>query len=275
MTDEKKNILVAWDFSEVAAHALEHAFIFADKAVVEITLLHIVKYESEKDDAMKLLQKSVKQIEDEKGKKVNCLVEIGNIFKTINLVAERNKSMLVIMGTHGIRGMQKLTGSWALKVVVGSKIPYIVVHDSPIKDSYKSIVFPINFKFETTEKLRWAIFLNKFFEAKIYLITPKINDETYTGRIKANLMFSKRYLAERKIDFEIQTTTETTDYGEEILKYAKGVGADIIIIMTTKNIGIQDYFLGANEQYIIDNSFSIPVMCVNPRTDLTKLTMFY
>ena len=38
--------------------------------------------------------------------------------------------------------------------------------------------------------------------------------------------------------------------------------------MTTKNIRFQDYVLGASEQQIIANEAKIPVMCVNPRTDI-------
>lgn len=275
MTESKKNILVAWDFSNLAIHALEHAFIFAENAKIEISLLHIVKKESEVDEAMTKLQESADDIFKIKGKKIHCLVEVGSIFTTINTVAENQGSMLVLMGTHGIKGMQKLTGSWALKVIAGSKIPYIVVHASPLNKTYKSIVFPINFRFEITGKLRWAEFLHSFFKAKIYIITPKINDTKYTQQTKANLMFSKRYLTDRGIDFEVQTSTQTSNYGEETVKYAKRISADIILIMTTKNISLEDYILAAHEQYVIDNDHGIPVMCINPRTDLTKLTMFY
>ena len=40
---------------------------------------------------------------------------------------------------------------------------------------------------------------------------------------------------------------------------------DLIMILTTKNINIQDYVLGADEQKIIANPFKIPVMCINPK----------
>ena len=47
------------------------------------------------------------------------------------------------MGTHGMKGMQKLTGSWALKVIVKSKVPFIVVQDPPAdQERYHNIVFP-------------------------------------------------------------------------------------------------------------------------------------
>jgi hypothetical protein len=43
--------------------------------------------------------------------------------------------------------------------------------------------------------------------------------------------------------------------------------------MTTKNIGFADYVMGADEQYIISNSAKIPVMCINPMSDLLQVDL--
>jgi hypothetical protein len=48
------------------------------------------------------------------------------------------------------------------------------------------------------------------------------------------------------------------------LKFAAENMPDMIIVLTTKNINIQDYVLGTDEQKIIANPSRIPVMCVNP-----------
>lgn len=48
----------------------------------------------------------------------------------------------------------------------------------------------------------------------------------------------------------------------------------MILIMTTKDIRLTDYVFGANEQQLIANNAKIPVMCVNPRTDLRRLGGF-
>ncbi|MEZ5011783.1 MAG: hypothetical protein R2744_09390 [Bacteroidales bacterium] len=44
--------------------------------------------------------------------------------------------------------------------------------------------------------------------------------------------------------------------------------------MTTKNITMADYVLGAQEQDIIANSSKIPVCCVNPRSSFAKVAQF-
>jgi nucleotide-binding universal stress UspA family protein len=67
----------------------------------------------------------------------------GTIFNTIGKYASDTDARMVIMGTHGIKGMQKLTGSWALKVIVKSKVPFLVVQDKPSeKRRFTDIVFP-------------------------------------------------------------------------------------------------------------------------------------
>ena len=63
-------------------------------------------------------------------------------------------------------------------------------------------------------------------------------------------------------------------FAQQTLISAQKINADLILIVTTKNITLADYVLGASEQYIIANSSKIPVCCVNPRTTFTKTGQF-
>lgn len=275
MENTKRSILVAWDFSTVAEYALEHALIFAENVDANVTLLHIVKKGSQLDEVKAKMAESVAKLQNETGVLVEVIVREGSIFTSINDIAKEMNSMLVLMGTHGIKGMQKLTGSWALKVIIGSRVPFIVVQAPPVQKKYSSVVLPVDFKKENKEKLSWAEFLGKFFKAKMRIITPKIPEGQMLQRTKANLVFAKKYLENRGIDYEIDTADGGNDFAMETVDFAKKIEADIILIMTTKNISFQDYMLGAHEQFVIANSAHIPVMCVNPRTDLAKYGSFY
>nr|WP_320117858.1 universal stress protein [uncultured Marinifilum sp.] len=275
MENTKRSILVAWDFSTVAEYALEHALIFAENVNAVVILAHIVKKESQIEEANAKMADKLQEIEKERGVRLESIVREGSIFTSINDIAKEFNAMLVIMGTHGIKGMQKLTGSWALKVIVGSRVPFIVVQAPPIQKKYSSVVLPVDFKKENKEKLSWAEFLGKFFKAKMRVITPKMPEGQMLQRTKANLVFAKKYMENRGIDYEIDTADGGNDFAMETVDFAKKIQADIILIMTTKNISFQDYMLGAHEQFVIANSAHIPVMCVNPRTDLSKYGSFY
>ncbi|WP_461640282.1 universal stress protein [Labilibaculum euxinus] len=191
MENTKRSILVAWDFSTVAEYALEHALIFAENVDATVTLLHIVKKGSQIDEANAKMAEAAMQIEKERGVRPEVIVREGSIFTSINDIAKEMNSMLVLMGTHGIKGMQKLTGSWALKVIVGSRVPFVVVQAPPVQKKYSSVVLPVDFKKENKEKLSWAEFLGKFFKAKMRIITPKIPEGQMLQRTKANLVFAK------------------------------------------------------------------------------------
>ncbi len=261
-----KKIVVPWDFTDVAQNALAHAVKIAKVLDNSITLLHIAKADKDKDEATPKLQQIAEEAAKANGLAVEAVVMVGTIFTTIGEFTKDNDDInLVIMGTHGMKGMQKLTGSWALKVIVSSHVPFIVVQDPPLENSsYSKIVFPVDFKNENREKLVWAIYFGKIFNAKICFIKQEVSDSNLVKKVNTNLTFAKKYLTKYEVEYEIETASGGK-FEEKTIEYAKRIEADLMLIMTTKNIGTLDYVLGASEQYIIANTARIPVMCVNPR----------
>ena len=270
MENTENIILVPYDFTEVAMYAVEHAKSLSERSNSKIRLLHIVKKDNEIQAAQDRLEEEKSTIKDKYGIDVSAMVKEGTIFKTINEVAENTGAIMVVMGTHGIKGMQKLTGSWALKVIVGSKIPFFVVQDRPLNNEVHKIVFPVDFKTENKEKLHWAEFISKFLNTKIYLLSSSTKNGVIEPRTKANLVFCKKFLEEKGIDYELSLSEGSGSSAQETIKFADSIEAAAIIIMTTRDIAFHDYILGANEQQIIANSLKVPVMVINPRTDLMK-----
>lgn len=276
MANENHNILIPWDFTPVAEYALQHGFKFAEKAKSKkIVLVHIIKNEKEYDEAFTKLEQIASDFRGKNGIEIDALVRKGSIFTTIGEVASEVEAELVIMGTHGLRGMQKLTGSWALKVIVSSKVPFVVIQEPPNETDFKDIVFPIDFKRENKEKLNWVSYFYKYFTPKFHIIKPNTTDVGFIKKIKANIAFARKYMDSKSVEYEITTAEGKRSFPVEIMEYAKGLNADLILILSTKNIGFTDYVIGAQEQYIIANSSKIPVMVVNPRGDLTKAEGFY
>jgi nucleotide-binding universal stress UspA family protein len=186
-----KRIIVPWDFTEKADNALAHAVKMAKVLDNTITLLHIVKKDKEIDEAMAKLNDIAALSADKFGVSINTVVKEGSIFTTIGEYTKECEDInLVIMGTHGMKGMQKLTGSWALKVIVSSYAPFIVVQDPPTeKVSYDKIVFPVNFKNENREKLIWAIYFGKIFKARIHFIKQEVSDNSLVKKVNQNTMW--------------------------------------------------------------------------------------
>lgn len=277
MEEHQKLIVVPWDFTVIAEHALAHAAKISRMVGNEICLLHIVdakiKPAEEAEKNANLLR-----VAEENGKKYNthiaCHISKGSIFSAIAEFANDKNASLVVMGTHGMKGMQKLTGSWALKVIVKSKVPFIVVQDPPIdQERYHNIVFPVDFRNENKEKMRMAIFLGKYFESKVHILKSVSTDKNLVKKTDINLNFAIKYLIQNNIDYEIHEIPKGK-LGEQTIDFAVKIKADLIVIMTTKNITLADYVVGAEEQYLIANSSKIPVCCVNPKSSFAKVGQF-
>jgi len=265
MEQEKNLIMVTWDFTEKNLYALKHAVNISHILKSEVVLLHVVKKDSEIEEAQKRMEEDVRKAIPETTVQFRFLAREGSIFHTIGETAAEINAVMVIMGTHGIKGMQKLMGSWALKVIASSKAPFIVVQDAPRAEVFKNIVIPISYRREIKECISWTHFFSRTFNTKFILIRAKYSDSNFKRGVESNTYFLSKYFTTKNIRFEIKIADGETDFGNEIVNYAKQVQTDAILVMTTRDIGFTDYVLGPQEQYIIANSEKIPVICINPR----------
>lgn len=277
MDEIKKLIVVPWDFSQVAANALAHAVKIGRMINNDICLLHIVSTGISTKELNEVTHK-MKHLIEENSIKYNISlayqVTKGSIFTAIADYVNEKDASLVVMGTHGIKGMQKLTGSWALKVIVKSKVPFIVVQDPPAdQEKYHNIVFPVNFKAENKEKIKMAIFMGKYFDSKIHMLVSVSTDKNILKKTKINLNFAIKYLIQNNIEYEVHDMPKGK-FAEQTIEFAQKINADLILIITTKNITFADYMLGASEQEIIANSSRIPVCCVNPKASFASVGQF-
>jgi nucleotide-binding universal stress UspA family protein len=274
MEKDSKKIIVPWDFSNVAEYALEHAERIARTLDKNIELLHIVAKEEEIHIKEEELTKVSEEALVKFGVKPMIKVLQGSIFNAISNYAADTKANMVIMGTHGIKGIQKVTGSYALKVLLGSKVPFIVVQDRPqTEEKLSNIVFPIDFRGENKEKLYWAIYLGKYFNSKVHLLKNPFSDKSLQKKVNINLNFAIRFLIQNGLDYQIHNA-QKGNFGKETLKFAQEMNADLILIVTSKNLSLLDFLFGTKEQYIIANSAKIPVMCVNPRASFAAIGQF-
>jgi nucleotide-binding universal stress UspA family protein len=260
-----KSILVPWDFSNVAEYALQHAISAAKVINCGVTLCHITKKEKENDEAIDKMKTVVADTKHKFSIEPQYIVKEGSIFTSISEIAEEVDAVFVIMGTHGIKGMQKITGSWALKVVASCKVPFIIVQKPPHDEQLPVIAYPVDYKKEDKQKSIWAVYLNKYFKSKIYLFTQKSNDATLKKHIQSNVKFTKQMLESANIEYEVTEAEGLKDFDEEIIDFSVKINASTILITTTKNIELKDYMFGATEQNVIANKEGISVMCVNPK----------
>jgi nucleotide-binding universal stress UspA family protein len=276
--EEKMNniILVPTDFSEVCESAIKQAVEAARYLKFKVLLLHVidkdtVAYLHKENLPLEAIDGKLKVIADDirnnQGIEVEYLAKDGNIFTTISEVAKDLGVSLVILGTHGKVGMQKLTGSFALKVVTSSPVPVIVVQKRPFGKGYKNIVMPITSPDGPWEKTQWAVYIARQFDAKVHLFTPwdasagvKDAVKTIAGYLAKNNVKFTEVAAEKSLGLHDGGT-----FSNHVIDYAAASNSDMILIMTNPDKNLATYLLGSYDEQIMFNFSEIPVMCINPR----------
>jgi len=137
------NILVAVDFSEHSDRALEKALELARESGVEVNLIHVVDYFPMIDSAFdgaptfgiditdELVESSTKRL-TELGTKYQLTadqlsVEVGSVRNEIVDKAEKIGADLIVIGSHGWRGIDLLLGSTTDGVLHHAKCDVLVV----------------------------------------------------------------------------------------------------------------------------------------------------
>jgi nucleotide-binding universal stress UspA family protein len=262
-----KNLLVPTDFSKVADCAVNHATAVAKTIDGKINLLHVVSKKDHMDEAllkMKLLTERLAK--ENPSVSYTPIIRVGNIFDDIAEVAEELKAELIIMGTHGMKGMQFITGSRALKVVTSSATPFIIVQERGIKDSgYDDIVVPLDMSKETKQKLAVVAIMAQYFKSRVHLIIPKESDEFIKNQITRNLNYAKQFFSEKKIEYTATVSDEDSgDFDDGIIRHASAINADLIAIMNLSANSLVAAFGSSYVQHIITNEAQIPALVINP-----------
>jgi nucleotide-binding universal stress UspA family protein len=266
MDKQTYKVLVPHDFSSVANCAVNHAAKIANSFSGEVHLLHVVSKTKEVDAAREKLNIIARDAEEENGVNFKVIVRIGNIFEDIGDVASEIGAGFIVMGTHGARGMQKIMGSHALKVISHSKVPFVVVQNQDPKqtETYDDIVVPIDYSEVTKQKLTVAANIAKHFDSKIHLFYDLETDDFLKKKLDRELSFAKNYFLERKISYTLNQAEVKGQFKKQLVIFAAKIDADLIAIVNTQEGALLPDFFGSEEQVVIANEAEIPVIITNP-----------
>jgi len=279
MEQHKNKILIPVDFTEIADVAIENGIAIAKGIDAEIYLLHVIqknivfigrtnKYDNELIAAgtINKLHEIADNIESVHKLKVDIIAIPGNIYDTINAVASEIGANFVVMGTHGMKGLQFIKGSNVLRIVYHSPVPYILTQKKNFApENYSNVVFPVDAHQESAQKTDWAIYLAKKFNSKINVLAITESDGFLAKRINHNLYYIKNKFNQNNVNYTIETSTKDgSEFAEETNRYADAIKANMIMITLYPQKGAGEFFLTPAQQKIIMNPGEIPVLCINP-----------
>jgi nucleotide-binding universal stress UspA family protein len=268
-----KTLLVAFDFSKNAIHALDYALVYARKMHATVDLVWI----DNSRPADSLIHTIDEELRIEKKNYLNTIINDyasrypdisfdlylgkGKIYQEISKIARRLKAELIFTGTHGVTGFEEFwIGSNAYRITTTAPCPVVTVNNSyEITDAVSQILLPVDSSLETNEKLPFAANIAEVFGATIQLL--KIYNTPLNVIRKRIDGFAKEaidFLENRMVNFETGEM-EATNIVSGILSYAKKKNIDIIAIMTEQGNITANRFLGPYAQQLI-NTAKIPVM---------------
>lgn len=264
--ENKYRVLVPHDFTEQADAAVSHAAMVAKSFGGEVVLLHVISSEKARSTAEEKLNELTEASSNTYS--VNVIYEIrkGSIFDRIPEVAKEMEVMLIVMGTHGVKGIQHLTGSYALKVIGHSKVPFIVCQTGKSKGEVNDIVLPIKFSQETKSKLSITASIAKHFGAVVHIFTSNETDEFIKTKVSRELTFAKHFFDERNVKYEVEVAPEHGHFIPQMLDYANDIDADMLAIVNSSGDGgfLPDLFKGSGEVEVLSNKYNIPTIVMNP-----------
>jgi nucleotide-binding universal stress UspA family protein len=259
-------VLVPHDFTSVADCALNHAAQIAGSFQGEVYLLHVVAKAKNVEEVKGHLTVVAVEAEARLNVTIHVIVRIGNIFDDIGDVAKELGAGYIVMGTHGVTGMQKIMGSHALKVISHSEVPFLIVQEkNPTEtDTYDDIVVPIDYSDVTKQKLVVAASIATHFNSKIHLFAEKENDQFLQAKLDRELSFAKKYFADKSVSYDMVLAEESGSFKKQLVQYAAKINADMIAIVNNRKGALLPDFFGSDEQEVIANKAEIPVLITNP-----------
>ena len=270
------HILVPYDFSPFSKQALISALHLGRLKKADIHLVHIELIHGAPLMDSSTAEPSIgwfrKRVEEE-NEDIWPLFEDATIHyrlgrdvapgPSILHYANENEIDLIIIGTHGRRGVRRMfLGSVAEEIVRHATCPVITVHkDESIQlDQLKRILVPIDFSKHSEQALAHAIELASISGAVLDLIHvvhlpsyPTLNDVgifslyQYQPGLEEKALKHLALLWERFADSNIEVTFNVFDGqpGDEIVRFALEHKSDLIVMGTHGLTGLSHFLLGS------------------------------
>lgn len=271
---ERNNVvLVPTDFTPVGENAINHAITVAEVLKFKVVVLHVINRETRSkiggDKVNKTVEDKLKAIvKDIKAKsnvKADYVFREGSIFDVIHEVASDIKANVMILGTHGKKGIQHLTGSYAMKVITQSPVPVIVVQKRKINpNGYEKIIFPISLYTEARQQVFYAIVNSVLFKSQILVYQQKGKTETDNNKLNIIASQIQEEFRKNKVKYTLKQAESTKNFTGQLLDYAVSNSADLIMMMTDSNIENPSFDTGSWSEKMIYNVAQIPVFSINP-----------
>lgn len=264
------SLLVPTDFTEKTNLALSFASNLIKERGGIIYSLHVVDYLPELNgitvEAAKQRHAEYVKIQSEKlGVTIIPNIVTGNIFNSIGEAAAKLGTNLIIMGVHGMQGIQFVIGSFAARVILGCSIPVILISDEFVFQGFKNIVLPLDMNRKVDKIVSKAKELGLQYGSMVHIFS-NIDSNSFIKRaiLKAETfqIINSIKRAGIKTSYRI-VYGENSKFVENVLKYSAEINADLIMMALQSRGRSLEFVVGKTENRIMQYS-KVPLYIINP-----------
>lgn len=264
-----KRILVPTDFSAHADNALKVAAQIAKETKGEIFLLHMIEIPRQMNDAITgatgfpdvilFIEKTKETLSKLKsqaflnGIEVTESVEFEKASTGILKFTNKNKIDLIVMGSHGVSGIEEvLIGSNTEKVVRLSDAPVLVIKKNTTEIKPQNFVFASDFSKEIKKPFKKMIEFTDFFGAKLHLVmicTPNSFKPTALSEEIIKDFISGFHIKNYSTHIYNEVNVE-----KGILNFSNSINADLIGLCTHGRTGLAHFFTGSISEDLVNHA---------------------
>lgn len=258
-----RSILVPYDSSDSSKVSLETALGLGKHMDADVSAVYVSGGKGE--DRLNQVKADLEKYGAEYDRTIRLMNPTGSkMFKEVVRTSEDLDADLIIMGSHGTKGLEEFwIGSNAYRVVSSSNVPVITMQANTSKDVFKRLLVPIDQSKETRQKLPVVAEMAKKYGSDVLLFgTTKYEDDESLEKVQRYLKHSQELLQEEGV-----ASTTLTDFGTNVakstLKAAQDHKADLIVMMDESEPS-SGLFMGTNAQQVINRSL-IPVLTLRAK----------
>lgn len=293
-----RNILIARDFSTVSDQALRYAVDLARRTGAALHLLYAqvlhedpfgpaardrsgspedrIRHRLRQDADGTLFSEKYPELEVREGVER----DIAAAPAILNYAADRDVD-LIVMGTHGRRGVRRLLlGSVAEEVVRRADQPVLTVRQredqTAAELAIERILVPIDFSEHARKALRYASEMAELYGAKIdllHVIEEKLHPAFYVGGVQS--IYDIEPNIEEKVRERLDALHDEIAAGRpgvgvhvasgraarEITQFAEEQGSDLVVMSTHGLTGAERFLLGSVAEKVVRH-VPVPVFTV-------------
>jgi len=282
-----QRILCPVDFFPASLRAVDYAIGLAQKYDAKLHLLHVVSpilYSTEQyaftvsdiiDSMKKQSARKMKKLERKAraaGLTIYTDVRTGEVKREIESAVRATKADILVMGTHGRRGMEKwFLGSVTERMLRRSPIPVLTLRGSKkARTATTRILVTTDFSEGTDNALNYALSIARANKARLTLlhvleetravISPKYRKEITEG-VRRELL--QRIPADAQGSPDIDTAVEAGTPYHVILRLLKKERIDLLVMNTHGKGMLHRALLGSTSERIA-RAADCPVMLIPP-----------